>query len=640
MKSLFKANAMVSSLVLTGALFAPGAKAAGWNGTLPFMALLGLLGLSLALVFRVYGERLHRGPVTVNSRRFLLCAVLSLCLTPLSLMAQGSVRAPVNLGTAGNYVVLSETGITDVPPSVIVGNIGASPITGAAVHVTCAEVSGTISVVDAAGPAPCSLIVPNTLTTAIGDMGTAYVAAAGVVTPAPDAVNLGAGNISGLTIPPGLYKWTTGVSINSNVTLSGGPNAVWIFQIAGDLLQANGTQILLAGGAHANNIFWQVGGPTSVTIGTGAVFNGTILSAKQVILNTGAILNGRALAQTQVTLESTSITTPGPLVGGIPAPLPPTVTFTAPVNHAPSVPVNSGLTATFSEAMNPLTITSSTFTVYNGLTSIPGTVSYVGVTATFLPSANLPANTTLTATITTGAQDPVGVALAANYVWTFTTAAAPNLTPPTVTSTVPSDGAVNVPINNALSATFSEAINPLTITAATFTLKQGATAVAGTVTYAGVTATFTPTSALAPNLPFTATITTGVQDLSGNALAENYVWTLITGATPNLTPPTVSSTIPLGSAINVPIGNALSATFSEALNPLTVNTATFVVYQGSTAVSGTVTYAGVTATFTPTGTLAPNLPFTATITTGVQNLSGIALASSYVWTFTTGQPRT
>jgi len=363
---------------------------------------------------------------------------------------------------------------------------------------------------------------------------------------------------------------------------------------------------------------------------------GTILSAKQVIENTGASLVGRALAQTQVTLQSTAVTTPGPLVGGVPVPLPPTVTSTVPANLSGNVPIGNAISATFSEAMNPSTISTETFTLKNGLTAINGTVAYLGVTATFTPTTPLPANSLLTATITTGAQDPAGTALAANYIWTFTTGAGLSLTPPTVSSTVPANGATNVPIGNSLAAVFSEAMNPLTINATTFTLKQGANAVAGTVNYAGVTATFTPTGTLAPTTLFTATITTGAQDLSGNALAANYVWTFTTGVNASLIPPTVSSTVPANGATNVPVGNALSATFSEAINPLTINTTTFTLNQGAASVAGTVNYAGVTATFTPAANLAPNTLFTATITTGVRDLAGNALASNYVWTFTTG----
>jgi uncharacterized protein (TIGR03437 family) len=561
---------------------------------------------------------------------------LTVFVVPSGLMAQGSVQAPVNLGTAGNYVILSQSGITDVPPSPIVGNIGASPITGAAIHVTCSEVTGTISSVDAAGPAPCSLIVPGALGVAINDMNTAYTSAAG--RPTPDFINLGAGNVTGLNLVPGLYKWGTDVLIGAaGVTLTGGPNAVWIFQIAGDLTLANSAHIMLAGGASPNNIFWQVGASNfGATLGTGSVMYGTILSSKQVIENTGATLVGRALAQTQVTLQSTSVTTPGPLVGGIPVPLSPMVTSTVPANLSTNVPIGNQVSATFSEAMSASTLNTTTFTLKNGATSISGSVAYIGVTAMFTPTIKLPANTLLTGTITTGAQDPTGASLASNYVWTFTTGAGPNLTPPTVSSTVPASNALNVPVGNALSATFSEALNPLTVNTTTFTLKQGVTTVTGTVNYSGVTATFTPSGNLAPNVPFTATITTGVQDLSGNAMAANYVWTFTTGPAQSLTPPTVSSTVPASGATNVPVGNALSATFSEALNPLTVNTTTFTLKQGATSIAGTVNYAGITATFTASANLAPNLPYTATITTGVQDLSGNALAANYVWTFTTG----
>jgi hypothetical protein len=133
----------------------------------------------------------------------------------------------VNLGVAGNFVVLSKTGITDVYKSAITGNIGTSPITGAALLVSCTEVAGTIYTVDAAGPLPCRVTSATMLTTAIGDMQAAYTDAAGRSNPA--FLNLGAGTIGGLTLSPGLYKWTSEVVIPTDVTISGGPNDVWIF---------------------------------------------------------------------------------------------------------------------------------------------------------------------------------------------------------------------------------------------------------------------------------------------------------------------------------------------------------------------------------------------------------------------------
>jgi hypothetical protein len=211
---------------------------------------------------------------------------------------------PVNLGTAGSFAVLSKSGITNVPSSKITGNVGASPITGAAIGLTCAQVSGTIFSVNAAGPLPCRVTSPSGLTTAVSNMETAYTDAAGRTN--PTAVNLGAGNIGGLTLAPGLYKWTSNVGISKDVTLAGGANQVWIFQIAGTLTQASATKVILSGGAQAKNVFWQTAG--GVAIGTTAHSEGTILGKTQIALNTGATTNGRLLAQTAVTLQKNVVT--------------------------------------------------------------------------------------------------------------------------------------------------------------------------------------------------------------------------------------------------------------------------------------------------------------------------------------------
>jgi len=215
--------------------------------------------------------------------------------------------APVNLGAAGNFAVLTKAGITDVPTSAITGDVGTSPITGAAIGVTCAEVTGTIYSVDAAGPLPCRVTDATLLTTAVSNMETAYTDAAGRTSPAP-VTELGAGQIGGLTITPGLYKWGTGVLISTDVTLSGGPNDTWIFQIAGDLTQSSATQIVLAGGALAKNVFWQTFG--AADIGTTATFNGILLSQTAISVATGAVVNGRLLAQTAVSLDHNVVTQP------------------------------------------------------------------------------------------------------------------------------------------------------------------------------------------------------------------------------------------------------------------------------------------------------------------------------------------
>jgi hypothetical protein len=341
-----------------------------------------------------------------------------------------------------------------------------------------------------------------------------------------------------------------------------------------------------------------------------------------------------------------------------PAPTPPTVIATVPANLAPSVATNSALTATFGTAMNPATIDAATFTLTSapGAVAVTGTVTYAasGSVATFTPAANLAPSTVFTATITTGAMDVAGTALAQNYVWTFTTAAGPIITPPTVLSTIPLLGASSVPLNQIVSATFSKAMNPATITTITpptFTLTYVAsggvtTPVAGLVAYAAIgdTLTFTPAANLAPSTLFTATITTGAQDLTGTALASNYVWTFTTGTVLATTPPELVSTVPANAAIKVPLNQAISATFTEAMDPLSITTASFQLTQGITPIAGTVSYDAINfiATFTPTSPLLASKVYTATVTNGATSATGIPLGTSPTppftnpWNFTTG----
>ena len=203
-------------------------------------------------------------------------------------------------------MILSKSGITDVYKSAVTGDIGTSPITGAAIHLTCAEVTGTIYSVDAGGPLPCGVIAASRLTTAISDMQTAYTAAAGRSN--SDFINLGAGNIGGKTLTPGLYKWTSALIIPTDIAIAGGPDDVWIFQVAGTLIMSSAVNITLSGGAQAKNIFWQVAG--AVTLGTTSHFEGIILGKTGINLQTGASINGRTLAQTAVTLQMNMVTRP------------------------------------------------------------------------------------------------------------------------------------------------------------------------------------------------------------------------------------------------------------------------------------------------------------------------------------------
>jgi len=219
---------------------------------------------------------------------------------------QGDALKVVNLGVAGDFVILSKSGITDVYKSAVTGNIGTSPISGSAILLKCDEVTGTIFTVDAAGPLPCRVTNASKLTTAVSNMQTAYTDAAGRSN--PKYLNLGAGNIGGKTLTAGLYKFTSNVVIPTNITLTGSSTDVWIFQISGTLNMSSAVQIILAGGAQAKNIFWQTAGAT--TLGTTSHFEGNILSQTAINMQTGATINGRMLAQTAVTLQMNTVVKP------------------------------------------------------------------------------------------------------------------------------------------------------------------------------------------------------------------------------------------------------------------------------------------------------------------------------------------
>lgn len=216
--------------------------------------------------------------------------------------------AVVALGTAGGYAILAKSGVSTTGATSIVGNVGLSPaagsyITGFALssppttYTTSAMVTGQVRASDYDAP------TPSDLTTVVLDMQTAYTDAAGRTL--PDFTELGAGDINGLTLTPGLYKWGTGVSFANGVTLNGGANAVWILQIAQNLTVGNGAIVTLSGGAQASNIFWQVAG--AATLGTTSAFQGIILSQTAIVFNTGSTITGRALAQTAVTLDATTV---------------------------------------------------------------------------------------------------------------------------------------------------------------------------------------------------------------------------------------------------------------------------------------------------------------------------------------------
>jgi hypothetical protein len=221
--------------------------------------------------------------------------------------------AAVNLRTAGDYVILAESDISTVPPSVVTGDLGVSPmaasfITGFSliadstnVFSTSAQVTGKVYAADYAAP------TPSNLTTAIADMGQAFTDAAGR---APGVTELGAGSIGGMTLAPGVYQWGTSLLISTDLTLNGSPTAVWIFQIAQNLTLGSAVNVHLTGGALAKNVFWQVSG--DVDLGTTSHLEGIVLCKTMINLRTGASIAGRLMAQTAVTVDTSTIVQPAP----------------------------------------------------------------------------------------------------------------------------------------------------------------------------------------------------------------------------------------------------------------------------------------------------------------------------------------
>jgi hypothetical protein len=222
--------------------------------------------------------------------------------------------ATVELGTAGDFVILSKAGVTNVPGSVITGDIGSSPIAFTAItgfstvadqsgtFATSAQVTGRMYGSDHISP------TPSKMTTAVSDFETAYTDAAG--RPNADAARkeLLGGNLDAELLTPGVYTWSSSVGITTEINIAGGPDDIFIFQIAGDLIMAANLNVVLAGGAKAKNIFWQVAG--EVELGAGAHFKGTILAATSVTFVTGSSLDGRVFSQTAVALQKATITQP------------------------------------------------------------------------------------------------------------------------------------------------------------------------------------------------------------------------------------------------------------------------------------------------------------------------------------------
>ena len=321
----------------------------------------------------------------------------------------------------------------------------------------------------------------------------------------------------------------------------------------------------------------------------------------------------------------------------------PTVTHTVNANGATNVTLNTAIGATFSEAINPATITGAQYTMKESLSGSPvaGVVSYAGVSTEFKPSAILTPSTRYTLTIkgaAGGVTDTAGNAMVNDYVWSWTTGLGPDTTAPTVIATINANGAVNVPVNTKVGATFSEPIAVASLTNANFSLTEtnSGAVVAGIPSYSGVNSVFIPLTALSFSTNYTGRIkggATGVKDLAGNAMVNDYVWSWTTSAAADTTAPTIIVVNPADLATNVAVTSSVNATFNEAMDPLTMNTANFSV----AGITGLVGYDAISRvmTYTPSISLAPATTYTATVSTGVRDIAGNAMTANKVWSFMT-----
>jgi ice-binding like protein/Big-like domain-containing protein len=326
----------------------------------------------------------------------------------------------------------------------------------------------------------------------------------------------------------------------------------------------------------------------------------------------------------------------------------PMVSATSPENGAIAVTLNQAIAVTFSQEMSGPSMDMSLILLGPDGNPVSGTVNSRSGTAIFVPSANLEAGTTYSATVTPEVSGVAGAALADTYGWSFTTGAVIDSTTPTVSATSPLDHAINVPVNQRVLAMFSKKMTPASLNRVTVKVtKPGGVAIMGVVTYASGAASLKPRYALAPNTHYIATITTGAKDLAGNPMASDYVWSFDTGANRDTVKPTVTSTNPTNGALMVPINQNVNATFSKVMNYASINTADFFLASAAGRVVGTITYfydsfnKVTIATFVPNAKLRINTLYTATITTAARDLAGNPLAGdkpsgNNVWQFTTG----
>jgi len=317
--------------------------------------------------------------------------------------------------------------------------------------------------------------------------------------------------------------------------------------------------------------------------------------------------------------------------------LPPVVSSMIPGNPAAIVATNRIVTATFSNEMNPDTISIDTFSLTEGTTPVSGEVSYVGGAAVFTPEVAFAQNTTYVAKITNKVKNISGIKMKDSFAWNFTTGSESDTIVPTVDFTTPLDLTTDVPCNRSIGVTFSEAMNPVSINTSNFTLKKEGVLVLGNVKYCGNIAIFEPSENLESDAVYTAEVTNGVKDFANNSIDSNFIWSFMTGSEIDNSEPTVLLTEPANAAFGVMFNSKIIVTFSETMNPISFTTENFKVYRSDGVVVAGTVFAGPsinTAVFTPLSNLSDNTTYCVTINNGIKDLSGNQLSSSHSWVFT------
>ncbi len=311
----------------------------------------------------------------------------------------------------------------------------------------------------------------------------------------------------------------------------------------------------------------------------------------------------------------------------------PAVSARTPIDGATGVDRSTTVTADFDRDLDPSTVNGTNVTLTGPGGPVSASVSYDGSLrrVVLTPSATLAASTTYTATLTTGIQSTGHTPLASNVTWSFTTQGPP----PQVTARTPADGATGVDRSTAVTADLDRDLDPATVNGTNVTLSGPGGPVSATVTYdAGARRiTLTPSATLAASTAYTATLTTGVKAVDGAALASNVTWTFTTPGPP----PTVTARTPAAGATGVDVDSGVSADFDRPLDQSTVTDSTATLTGPGGAVPASVSYdpGNNRITIQPSGALSTSTTYTASLTTGIKAVDGVALGSDVTWTFTT-----